>query len=486
MTVAQTVARNSMVQLAGRGVTMVASLLTLMLLSRYLGPHGYGQYQIVIAFLFITNFSDLGVNVIAVRHLSQGERSQDDIMANVVTLRAIMAGVSTLVAMTAAVVLGGRDEVGETVLAIAVASLSFPLSIFFGAYTATFQANLRMEYVAVSSIAQAWVSLGGMTLVAVNGGGLVLMLVAYNAGALTSSIVSYIFVRRFITPRFGFDPPFMRSLVRDSLPIAVAALLTIGYDRLGVLLLKWLTDNESVGFYGFAYRAIDLAVPLAVLFVGSVFPIMSNYFAEGNIERFKSLYQRCHDLITLGGMAMVTGVVLFAEPMVQLLGGDEYHQAVTVLRVLAMAVPPIWLGVLADYGLVATGRQNVLLWLAGLSMLTNLAANLILIPIYGKEGAAASTVIGEFAMLMPALFLLGRAMGETPSFWVAGRLLPVSGVVALLAYALPLWWVPEALIVGTLFGVGVAAMRVISVDDLKLLLRRAEPEIMPVEVGAGN
>jgi O-antigen/teichoic acid export membrane protein len=227
-------------------------------------------------------------------------------------------------------------------------------------------------------------------------------------------------------------------------------------------------------------------VPLAVLFVGSVFPIMSNYFAEGNIERFKSLYQRCHDLITLGGMAMVTGVVLFAEPMVQLLGGDEYHQAVTVLRVLAMAVPPIWLGVLADYGLVATGRQNVLLWLAGLSMLTNLAANLILIPIYGKEGAAASTVIGEFAMLMPALFLLGRAMGETPSFWVAGRLLPVSGVVALLAYALPLWWVPEALIVGTLFGVGVAAMRVISVDDLKLLLRRAEPEIMPVEVGAGN
>jgi O-antigen/teichoic acid export membrane protein len=398
-----------------------------------------------------------------------------------------MAVGSTILATIAALLLGGRDEVGQTVIAIAVASLSFPLTIVAGTYAATFQANMRMEFIALSSITQAWVSLAGMALVAFFGGNLIMMLVAYNCGALASSVVAFTFVHRFIHPRFAFDRRFIGTLVRDALPLGSAALLTLGYDRLGVLLLKWLTDNESVGFYGFAYRSIDLAVPLSVLFVGAAFPVMTRYFAEGNVEDFKRLYQRCHDLLSLGGMAIVTAIVLFADPLVQILGGDQYHQAATSVRVLAMAIPPLWLGILADYGLVSVGKQNALLWLAGCSMLINLLANLLLIPFYGKEGAAAATVIAELAMLMPALFILSRSIGEAPSFWVAGRLLPVAGISALLAYALPLWWVPEALMVGALFGVWVAALRIVRLDDIRALITRADrAEPVPAEASVGN
>jgi len=483
MTVAQQVARNSIVQLGGRGVSIAASLLTLMLLSRYLGPGGYGQYQVVIAFLVITNLSDLGVNVIAVRHLTAGEREPDEIMGNVLTLRSGMALVSTGIAAIAALILGGSDR-GETVIAILVASLSFPLTIVAGTYAATFQANMRMEYTALSSITQGWVALAGMALVALSGGGLILMLVAYNVGAFASSVVAFVFVRQFIRPRLAFDRVFIKTLVRQVLPLAASALLTVGYDRMGVLLLKWFTDNESVGFYGFAFRSIDLAIPLSVLFVGSAFPIMSKAFAQGRIDEFKSLYQRCHDLLSLGGMALVTAVVLFAEPLVRLLGGDEYHQAVTSVRVLAMAVPFLWLGVLADYGLVAAGRQNALLLLAAASLVVNLTANLVLIPIYGKEGAAASTVIAEVIVLVPALYILSREVGEVPSFWVAGRLLPVAGVLALITYALPLWWVPEALLVGALFGIAVAALRIVRFTDVQALLsRRTTAEPVTADVG---
>ncbi|MEX0749363.1 MAG: flippase [Dehalococcoidia bacterium] len=486
MTVAQQVARNSIVQLGGRGVSIAASLLTLMLLSRYLGPDVYGQYQVVLAFLVITNLSDLGVNVIAVRHLTAGERSPDEIMGNLLTLRTGMAVFSTAVAASGALILGGRDT-GQTVMAILVASLSFPLTIIAGTYAATFQANMRMEFIALSSITQGWVSLAGMVLVAMSGGGLILMLVAYNVGALASSVVAFIFVRQFVKPRFLFDRGFIGTLVRQVAPIAGSALLTVSYDRLGVLLLKWFTDNESVGFYGFAFRSIDLAVPLSVLFVGSAFPVMSRYFASGHTDEFKAMYQRCHDLLSLGGMALVTAAVLFAEPLVQLLGGDEYHQAVTCVRVLAMAVPFLWLGVLAEYGLLAAGRQNVLFFLAGSSVVVNLSANAVLIPVYGKEGAAASMVVTEVAILVAALYILGRAVGEVPSFWVAGRLLPVAGVLALITYALPLWWVPEALLVGALFGIAVAALRIVRIEDVRGLLKRAgPPEQVAVEVRMGN
>jgi len=205
------------------------------------------------------------------------------------------------------------------------------------------------------------------------------------------------------------------------------------------------------------------------------------------MAEFKAMYQRCHDVLSLGGMALVTAAVLFAEPLVQLLGGDEYHQAVTCVRVLAMAVPFIWLSVLAEYGLLAAGRQNALFFLAATSVIVNLGANALLIPLYGKEGAAASLVITEVVLLVSALYVLGRAVGEGPSFWVAGRLVPVAGVLALITFALPLWWVPEALLVGTLFGIAVAALRIVRVDDVRGLLKPAGPvEQVAVEVRMGN
>jgi O-antigen/teichoic acid export membrane protein len=485
MTVAQQVARNSIVQIGGRAVSIAASLLTLMLLSRYLGPGGYGQYQVVLAFLVITNLSDLGLTVIAVRHLMAGERDPEVIMGNVLTLRTAMALLSTVVAAVAALVLGGTER-GEIVIAILVASLSFPLTIVAGTYAATFQANMRMEFIALSTVTQSWVALGGMALVALAGGGLVMMLVAYNAGALASSVVTFVFARQFIRPGFAFDGAFIAVLVRQVAPLALSAMLTTGYDRLAVLLLKAFTDNESVGFYGFAFRSLDFAIPLSVLFVGSAFPIMSQSFAQGRIDEFKSLYQRCHDVLSLGGMALVTAIVLFAEPMVNVLGGDEYHQAVTCVRVLAMAVPFLWLGVLADYGLLASGRQNILFLLAGSSLLVNLAANAVLIPIYGKEGAAAAMVVTEVVVLSVALLILSRAVGEVPSFWVAGRLLPVSGVLALITFALPLWWVPEALLVGALFGIAVAALRIVRIEDVRGLLPRAKAPEQVVEATVGQ
>jgi O-antigen/teichoic acid export membrane protein len=151
MTEAQKVARNSLVQFAGRGVTMGASIVALALLSQYLGPHRYGQYQLVIAFLTLVNVSDLGVATIAVRHLSTTERDPDELMANVLTVRTVLALVSSALAIGAAWALGYPSDIK---IAIAVASLSFPLTIFSGSFNAAFAANLRMEYAVIGNIAQ--------------------------------------------------------------------------------------------------------------------------------------------------------------------------------------------------------------------------------------------------------------------------------------------------------------------------------------------
>jgi O-antigen/teichoic acid export membrane protein len=469
MTVARKVARNSLVQFAGRGVTMSVSLAALTLLARYLGPLRFGQYQLVIAFLTLVNVSDLGVATIAVRHLATTDRDPDELMGNVLTVRTLLAFASSALAIAASFALGYPYEIK---MAIAVASLSFPLTIFSGSFNATFAANLRMEYAAIGNIAQAVIGLSAMLAVVQSGGGLVRLVVAYDAGVLANSIVCIYFARRFVRPHFRFDLHYSRQVVREALPLGLAVLVITAYGRIDIVLLKAFTDSESVGYYGFAYRVVDLAFPLSFFFVGSVFPLLSSFYVEGKHDEFKTLYQRSHDILSLVGMSIVTVIILFAPPMVRLIGGADYAAAVTSMQVLSMAVALIWLSNLADHGLIAIGRQGALLWIAASGLAVNISVNLVLIPIYGKEGAAAATVITEAAVLLPALFIMSRYIGEAPSFWVAGRLLPIIGVAGVMVYALHLSWETEAVLTFVLFGAGIALMRIVSPSDIKMLLGR--------------
>jgi O-antigen/teichoic acid export membrane protein len=153
------------------------------------------------------------------------------------------------------------------------------------------------------------------------------------------------------------------------------------------------------------------------------------------------------------------------------------------MQVLSMAVALIWISNLVDHGLIAIGKQGSLLWIACIGLAVNIGANLILIPMYGKEGAAAATVLTEATVLLPALFILSRYIGAAPSFWVAGRLLPVIGVAGVMVYAVHLRWETEAVLCVVLFGVGIAAFRIVSLRDVRALLQRHE-RVEPVPAAA--
>ncbi len=481
VTDARSIARNSAIQLGGRGITMVASLATIALVARYLGPHKYGQYQLIIAMLLLVNVSDFGIATVAVRHLSVGRRSADHIISNVLTLRLALGIAAAAIAIGLSFAMQYDAEVKW---AMAVASLSFLLMIFSGSFNAAFVAHLRMEFAVAGNIAQAVVLLAGVTTVVLTEGGLVRLLIAYDAAILANSLVCLYFARRFVNPKFSFDQVYSRELMRDAVPIMIAGLLINAYDRVDVLMLKLFTDSPSVGYYGFAYRLIDLAAPLSFIFVNSVYPLLSTHHANGEMGEFKKLYQRAHDFLSLAGVSISTGVILFAPEIVRFIGGNEYYAAVTSLRVLALAFALIWLSNLVNYSLIAVGKQGMLLWIACIGLAVNVSVNLVMIPIYGKEGAAATTALTELTILVGGLVVLGRYMGERPSFWVAGRLLPVAGVTAVVAYALPLPWIAEMAVFAMLFGAGVAAVRVASPHDIRAMLRRGSSEPAPVSKAA--
>jgi O-antigen/teichoic acid export membrane protein len=104
-------------------------------------------------------------------------------------------------------------------------------------------------------------------------------------------------------------------------------------------------------------------------------------------------------LLGLGALASLT-LALGAVPLTGLLYGDRFGAAVPVLQVLALGCIPMYASYGLTHALVAMDRPQVYAAFSGVGLLVNVAANLLLLPRMGVQGAAWATLATEAALVV--------------------------------------------------------------------------------------
>jgi len=488
--VVRRVARNMLVQIVGRSTTLLLALAALMILTRYLGVEGTGDYLLVVSLLALLNFSDMGLLLITVRELSAGDDEPEDLLGTVLLLRIGTAIGSMAIVSTVTLALGYSAEVTT---AVVLGSISYLfIAVGSGSLGAMFLAKLRMEFQVLANAAQwiTFVTLVGVVVLLEQG--LVALILAYNVGALANAVVVVLFSRQFVIPRLRLAPGLCRRILITSVPASVATIAWILYTRVDMVMLSKMKGAEAVGYYGFAYRFVDLAWPVGFFFVGSVYPLIAQHYRSGDHAGMRWLLQRSTDVLSLLVIVLATVLIVFAEPIVEIIASDEFLPATSSLRILALAIALMWIGMLSADTLLALGRQVVLLWLGLLGLAVNVGLNLVLIPRFSYDGAAVATVATEFVGVVFMMYIIARHIRFLVSFQVATKLLPV----ALAAGAVALFLVPDLIVVQAAVVLaslvaGVAMTGVVSVQDVRTLVARrvpSEASDVPVagEIGVGN
>jgi O-antigen/teichoic acid export membrane protein len=492
LTLSRLVARNTIIQLGGRVLTLGIALASIMVLTRYLGVEGVGHYLLVISFLGLLNFSDMGLLLITVRELSGGEEDQDVLVGNVLVMRVVTALASMLLTAVVAVSL---DYPSDVTAAIMLGSVSYLfIAVGSGSLGAIFIANLRMEYQVLANMVQYTTFIALVGVVVAFDLGLVPLILAYNASMLASAITINLTARRFVSPRFKMDAALWKRIVLAALPAGINTIAWVLYSRIDMVLLSQIKGAEAVGLYGLAYRFVDLAWPLGFFFVGSVYPLLSRHFKQREADEFRWLLQRATDVIALLALGPITIMVVFAEPILRIVASDDFVPATTTLQILAVAIFPLWMGMLSSYTVLALEKQWWLLGIGLVALAVNVGANLILIPEYSHEGAAVVTLVTELAALTMLLGTIYSRLAYIPSFQTALRMAPV--LVATAAAALYLF--PDSVpmhIVITAPGIVIAyaVSGAISISSIKAILGRTDQLEKPAaayrapsEIGAGR
>ena len=351
------IARNAAVRAGGEAIAKLASIAFFVVMARELGQDGFGEFMFALSLSTVLVLaSGFGTEELVAREVARDRTRVHGYLANVA---AVKAATSVVLLIVAAVIVNLGDWPAEARAAVYIVGAGVALENLGRTWHSVFTAYERLGMISISLVIQRTLTAGVGIAVLLAGGGVVAVSVVFAAGALIGLLIATQVLRRFVVaPKWEIDRSRWLPLVKAGVPIGLAALLFTILLRLDATLLGLLTggeDNREVGVYAAAFRLVEGTLFVSWAFTASVLPWLSRQTVDANVARG---YELGIKAITSVLMPIGLGFVLLASPLINLLYGSDYADAVLPLQFLGVMTVLYGLNSLASTVLITRDRPQ--------------------------------------------------------------------------------------------------------------------------------
>ncbi len=435
MALARRTIRNTAILFTARTASRLLVFAVFLIQQRTLGATGYGEFATITVLSNLSSISaDLGLQIVYLREGSRHRERLQGLLATVLAAKLPLVALS-LGVLTAMVLVGGPPLPELLWPAFALLLTTSIANVL----RSTFYATGEIRYEAIATGAEAVILLAGTAVVASLGLGLPAYLLVYAVSySFTCVFAAVVIRRRYFPIRVAVDLAEARRLVRLGLPFALAFALNTIYFKIDVIILDGLRGYHQVGIYQAAYKFLEGLSFIPQTIMNAIFPALAIVHLEGR-GRVRSLYTQAFRLLAAIAMPLAVAFGLDGSAILHLVG--VYAQSATAARILALALLFLFVNNSFIFGLGAMDRQQASVWLAGFSIVANVACNFVLIPLFPRgQGYLASswaTVVTEVVLLAAGYLMVRRHLGSLPwlrpSWPIAGAGLVMAAVVVALS-----------------------------------------------------
>lgn len=382
---------NTLVQVGGKIITVLLSLVTTAILTRKLGVSVYGSYLLITSvWLLLDSAVDFGSKVIGVKEASSKNFTErNGVYVQVAWFRCLASLLFFIVGLGVILFWPGFDGLEIEAL---MALLMIGFTAMAGSLEIIFQTEMRMDLKVWGDIVFPlifvvflWFTKDEISLFWVFGVYLGARILSLGLGlSLVKKITNKIKL-------VSIDKSFLKNFLKETWPMGVYMILFSGYDRaVDSVLIKQMIGVTDLAYYGLAYKIYGNLIQPAYFLINSVFPLMS-----GKTENKRKLFWQTTGLMFLGALIVAPTIYLLSPVIIKVLAGGEFVASIKILRILLVAMVFAYLGHLVGFTLIAKGKQKLILFIGIISLIVNIGGNLLFIPRFGIVGAAWVTVVTE-------------------------------------------------------------------------------------------
>jgi len=376
-----TAARAVMWNYASFASGKVLVLVTLAVLARLLTPAEFGIVGFAtLALAYLAVLKDLGLGGALIQRKDDIEEAAQTIY----TLNLVLGAVLTAATILAAPLVAAFFDEPLVTPILRVLSISFLIEALGSVHLVLLARRLDFRRKLVPDIGRALVKGGVAITAAALGFGVWALVWGQLAGVATSSILV-----RFVVPwrpRLVVHRRLVRPLLGFGMPLVIVNIQHAVWANLDYVVIGRFLGDAALGIYVLAYRLPELLIQsIWRVVAGAAFPFFSTLQDSPDLLRRGFLKTIRYSQLLVVPLAL--GLLISAEPAVGALFGDQWSEAIPVLRILALFTLVASVGYNAGDVYKAIGRPGILAKL-GIIDLAILAPALIVAAPHGIVAVA--------------------------------------------------------------------------------------------------
>jgi O-antigen/teichoic acid export membrane protein len=377
-------------------------LLNTVVVARFLGPEGRGQYAVATAIgTLAVQFGNLGLHVSNIYYVSQRKGYLPQLLGNSLVVSVALGG--ALAGLTAFIFVLNPDWIPAGWPLLSLALLFIPLGLFY-----ILAQNLLLGIYSIRSYNLIEVSVK-MILVLLLGLFLLIGSVSvesfFSAGVIASLIAcgwTFVAIKSHMHEPLSVSLGLLKKTLSYGFRSYLTAFFVVAIWRISLLMVKFLLGDEEAGYYSIAISIADFVLLLPLLVGTLMLPKLSSIPEPDKkwfLTRKVVLYVSIAMLVIIGIAAILT------EPMVVFLFGKEYLPSVFPFFWLLPGILFCSINTVYIHYYLSVGMPSAILYVLAVAMIVNLVLNYILIGWFGTNGAASSwTMIYAILLAFSSLY----------------------------------------------------------------------------------
>lgn len=359
---------------------------------RALGPVAYGRLGFAAAIAgFFGLMASPGFSTYALREAARSSERVSFLVKHVLGARVVFATGAFALLGLFTLLFAPRD--GQTRLLILLSGLAFVLGSLDMQWI--FAARSRMSLIAAQG-ALSQLAYAGLILALVHHPGDVWIIPSATLASLgIATLLIWLLARRqYHIPLPEISPRTWGIFLPICLVMGFASLMSMIYDQIDVVMLKYFRPDAELGTYVASYGLMTMAMSFLPIMDQVFLPILSG--AAGQDTKAEKTYLRWLGHATVGlALPIAVGGFILAVPLTQFVFGSAYAGSGTLFRWLMLTLIT---GPAASYfgaQLIPNGRERKYLIAVIAGAAANVVLNLFLLPRYGAIAAAFTTALSQ-------------------------------------------------------------------------------------------
>lgn len=387
---------NAFFLMASSVFNLALSLYTTTIIARSIGPDLYGRYTFGLNFILIFSIlAHFGLESLFIREAAR-DAGKMTLMGDIFRMKVILAFGTALVTLFAAHLL---EYPRPTLLVLYILAPGLVFQILSESLLSMFRALEQMAVPAAASMLFRLISAGIITASIFGGAGFHGVVSAYTIG--NGLVLLWLLVMLRGRVPLQLPPGFIGrafALARQGAPFYQAALLTMFYAKINIILLSKYSTESEMGYYMAGLTLVENLYFIPTAVITALFPAFSRVHGAAP-DALRDSYGRIMRYVTILVVAVAAGTVLVGGGVVTLIFGDRFLPAVPVLDILIFFWVFTFFSQTQSSILFSTGRERVQVRIMAIACVLNLSLSWVLLDTFGYLGAAVAFVATECAVV---------------------------------------------------------------------------------------